>query len=538
MRKFTFLFVFLAALFLYRDTIYAEELSMELELSNNGKKSALTDTSHYTVVEFKEGDTITIKAKDGTPLNGIYITWDSIPKPWNLTTDTGELSCGADGFLHEYVSLDTPSAYVVIQIPEGGMRISGIRIFGEGELPADVQLWEPACEKADIMVVAAHSDDDPLFFSGAIINYAHQESTNVQVVYMTEFWSTSKVREHEKLDGLWEMGVHNYPVCGNFYDHYSKTLEKAYSQYDYDAMVEFLVSELRRCRPQVVVAHDIHGEYGHGYHMLSSKACIDAVDSAGYAAKCPESAAAYGVWETPKLYLHLYKENAINIDMHIPLENDYAGRTALEIAKDSYKKHVSQQWTSFRVSDTYEYSCSSYGLYRTLVGIDTEDDILCNIKTYQVQAAEEAARLQQEEELRQKEAEAARLKAEEEARLQAEEKARLQAEEKARLQAEEEARRKAEEEAKRKAEEEEARLKAEAELRQKELEEAHRKDKEEACQTAAADARRQAEKEALTQREELQKKMTLAAAATGVAGLILGVLVTLLIKKKSKLTLK
>ncbi len=522
MRKFTFLFVFLAALFLYRDTVYAEELSMELELSNNGKKSALTDTSHYTVVEFKEGDTITIKAKDGTPLKGIYITWDSIPKPWSLTTDTGELSCGADGFLHEYVSLETPSSFVVIQIPEGGMRISGIRIFGEGELPADVQLWEPACERADIMVVAAHSDDDPLFFSGAIINYAHQENTSVQVVYMTEFWSTSKVREHEKLDGLWEMGVRNYPVCGNFYDHYSKTLEKAYSQYDYDAMVEFLISEIRRCRPQVLVAHDINGEYGHGYHMLSSRACIEAVDSAGYAAKCPESATAYGIWETPKLYLHLYKENAINIDMHIPLENDDAGRTALEIAKDSYKKHVSQQWTSFRVSDTYEYSCSSYGLYRTLVGTDTENDILCNIKTYQMQAAEEAARLQQEEELRQKEAEDA---------------ARLQAEEAARLQAEEEARRKAEEEAKLKAEEEEARRKAEAELRQKELEETRLKDKEEACKKAAEDARLQAENEALTQREELQKKMTLAAAATGVAGLILGVLVTLLIKKKSKSTL-
>ncbi len=387
----------LATLFV-SDTALADELYGSFVLSNGGNVHSLTDTSHYSVVDFKLGDTITINSADGTAISGVYITWDSKAVPWTLTTDSGDISCGNNGFLHEYVKLDTASTKITINIPANDMRISGIRIFSEGELPHDVQVWNPPCEKADIMVVSSHADDEILFFGGVLPTYAYTYDADVQVVYMSHFWNGQKIREHEKLDGLWECGIRNYPVCGNFEDLYSESIEQAAAQYDYNAMVTYLVSEIRRFTPQVIVTHDFDGEYGHGFHMLTTKAVTEAVESANNSSLFADSATAYGVWDTPKYYVHVYKENAIKLDLRTPIPQDYAGRTALDICIEAYKKHVSQQWCWYYVSDEYEYSCADYGLYRSLVGNDTTNDLLCNLKTYKVQAAEEEARRKAEEE--------------------------------------------------------------------------------------------------------------------------------------------
>lgn len=401
-KLFLSLVIFLSVFFINK-TVLAEELTGNFTLSNGGKVASLTDDSHKSVVKFNAGDTITISAVDGSKISGLYITWDSPAVPWTLTTDNGDIQCGNDGFLHEYVEIKSSTNQLTINIPSDSMRISSIRIFSEGELPHDVQVWNPPCEKADIMVVVSHADDEILFFGGILSTYAYLYDADIQVVYMAQFWDSLKIREHEKLDGLWESGIRNYPTCGNFNDYYSETIEQAKKQYDYDAMVSFVVSELRRCKPQVVVTHDINGEYGHGYHMLTSQSVQDAVAASGDISQYTDSSDKYGVWDTPKTYIHLYKENAITLDLRIPIEEDYADRTAFDIAVAAYKKHVSQQWCWFYVSDDNAYSCADFGLYRSLVGEDTENDLLCNIKTYKVQ--EEEARLKAEEESRKAEQE-------------------------------------------------------------------------------------------------------------------------------------
>jgi LmbE family N-acetylglucosaminyl deacetylase len=454
----------------YTRQVHAEELTPELTLSNGGKKANLTDKSHYTTVTFSSNDTITVSSKDGSLIHGLYISWDSQPVAWVLTTDTQSMACGANGFLHEYIDLETPSTTLTIHIPADSMRVDQIRIFNEGDLPHDVQVWNPPCERADIMVVSSHSDDEILFFGGVLPTYSYLYDAEVQVVYMCEFWTTTKVREHEKLDGIWEAGIRNYPVCGNFYDKYAEDAADARKRYDYDSLVTFLVKQIRAFQPQVLVTHDIYGEYGHGFHILTCQALMDAVEFAADASLYPESKEAFGTWNTPKTYLHIFPANTIKLDLHIPIEEDYAGRTALEILKEAYKKHDSQQWCRFYVSDDYEHSCADFGLYRTLVGPDTTNDLLCNLKTYKVQAIEEQARLEAEaaalaaQKAEEERLEAERLK-EEQAKLEAEKKAeqeRLAAEQKAeeeRLAKEEQAR----QEIIRKAEEEKAALKAEQE---------------------------------------------------------------------------
>lgn len=415
MKKYFLPIVILLSGFFINKTIFAEELSGSFILSNGGDSGALTDDSHYTTVPFNSTDTITISSAEVAPISGIYITWDSPAAPWTLTTDNGNVSCGSNGFLHEYVALDKPSSKVIINIPNGGIRISGIRIFSEGELPHDVQVWNTPCTKADIMVIASHADDEILFFGGILPMYSYVHDADIQVVYMSQFWDGQKIREHEKLDGLWEAGIRFYPVCGNFGDYYSENIDTAEKQYDYNLMVSYITSQIRRFKPQVVITHDVNGEYGHGFHMLTSKAAVASVTASADSTQYPDSATLYGVWDTPKTYIHCYKENPIKLDLRVPITEDYAGRTALDIATDAYKKHVSQQWCWFYVSDENKYSCADFGLYRSLVGADTTNDILCNIKTYKVQAAEEEAQRLAEEQSRQAyeaSKEAARLEAE------------------------------------------------------------------------------------------------------------------------------
>ncbi len=373
--------------------VFAKELSPEIAFSGGGDGAALKDGSYGTGRTFQGGAIVKIKAAGGTAMSGIYIIWDSPVKPWTLTADGRDISCGGQGFLHEYIPFDAPAQSADIHIPNGGMRISDIRIFGEGELPADVQVWNPPAERADILLVPAHADDEILFFGGILPTYAVVEEAELQVAYMTEFWSTTKVREHEKLDGLWASGLKNYPGCGNFKDVYSNNIKTAETQYSLEDMTAYLVGEIRRCKPQVVVTHDRNGEYGHGFHMLTSKAVVAAVSAAADEKAYADSYAAYGAWDVPKLYLHLYGENKIRMDLRQPIAQ-MGGRTALEIAADAYKKHVSQQWCWFYVSDDYEYSCADFGLYRTAVGTDTGNDLLEHLKTYREQEAEAFALLE------------------------------------------------------------------------------------------------------------------------------------------------
>ena len=348
----------------------------------------LSDGNYSTTRVFSKDQQISITASDESKISGLYIIWNDPVKPWNLTTDNGSIECGKYGFIHEYIKIDTPSSRLLINIPANNMDISEIRIFSEGELPSDVQVWNPPCEKADIMLVSSHADDEILFFGGIIPTYAVGRNATIQVVYMTEFWSTTPVREHEKLDGLWESGLNIYPVCLNFYDVYSSSLAQAETQYSLDALTENVTEQLRRFKPQVVVTHDFNGEYGHGFHMITAKAVSLALEAATDSSKYPDQVSKYGIWDTPKTYIHLYEENKIRLDLRQPIAG-MNNQTALDIAKAAYKKHVSQQWCWFYVSDDYQYSCADFGLYRTKVGVDTNNDMLCNLKTYAVQKAEE-----------------------------------------------------------------------------------------------------------------------------------------------------
>lgn len=94
----------------------------------------------------------------------------------------------------------------------------------------------------------------------------------LQVAYFTDFFQSEPYRVQELLEGLWIMGLRNYPQLGEFYDNYSESYEEAEQQFDHDASLEYMVRTIRRFKPQVVIGQDPdNGEYGHGGHIWCAR---------------------------------------------------------------------------------------------------------------------------------------------------------------------------------------------------------------------------------------------------------------------------
>lgn len=469
--KKVFLFTFL--LMTLSLTVCAEEAdhtNAQIEAEGFSSPRNMQDKRRSTYSTAGGDAALTVSREDG--IYGVYVEFDRIPQEWTMTdTITGKsVTCGENAFLHEYVDVaslfDGIPRILKLDFAEGTV-IADICVFSDGELPEWVQIWEPPCEKADLLLLSSHSDDEQLFFAGVLPYYAAERGLSVQVVYLIQHFQVyneqNHQRPHEQLDGLWTVGVRNYPVIPEFPDLYSQSKDRSTALsmavsvfektgYSYDDFTAYITECLRRFQPLVVVSHDLDGEYGHGTHVLCAAALSDAIVSAADAEQYPESADAYGTWEVQKTYLHLYEENPIVMDFDIPLES-FGGRTAFQMTQEGFRHHTSQHWTWFykwiygtdetpikKAADIKTYSPCLYGLYDTKVGNDEAcNDFFEHIETYEERAIAEAERAAEEARLEAErkaaEEEAARLAREEAERIAAEEAARL-AEEEAALAAE------------------------------------------------------------------------------------------------------
>lgn len=349
-------------------------------IDNIRQNTLLCDGSHYTKAKITSGSVLRIESDQ--PVSSLYLTWEQAPGTYRITWDGGSVQAGENGFIHEFVALpESVTAAEFVFDSQEAVRLCDVSAYTEGTPPAGVQVWQPPCEKADILLFPTHSDDDVLFFGALISQYAIERELTVQTAFMVEHTGYSQ-RNHERLNGLWEMGVRHYPILGSAPDTPTTSFYYASITYEKSHIDAWQVEQIRRFQPLVVVGHDLNGEYGNGGHKVNARFLTQSILAAADPQQYPESAALYGVWETPKLYLHLYDENQIILDVNTPLQNDPLGRTPFEIAQDAYAYHVSQHQYYFKVTqdekDT-KHNCRVFGLYHTLVGPDTEADIMQNI---------------------------------------------------------------------------------------------------------------------------------------------------------------
>ncbi len=353
---------------------------------------------------------LTMKYADG--IGSLYFIYRLEYGEYTVTNnDTGETAAVGQGkFLHEFIDLvelfgSAPTS-VTVSWDNGAVKINEMYIFTTGETPDYVQKWEmPVEDKTDLILFSTHGDDEQLFFAGILPYYANALDYQVQVVYLTDHRNNTDQRVHEMLNGLWAVGCTTYPVFGSFQDFLYDSIEKTYDTFEAqgvtrDDIIEYCVEQIRRFKPLVIVAHDFAGEYGHGQHMVYADCVAAALEISNDASYYPESAEAYGVWDVPKAYFHLYEENQITMDWDTPME-ELDGMTPFEVTQQlGFPCHESQQWTWFykwiygketaitKASEIATYSPCLYGLYRTTVGLDVEkNDFFENLTTYEEQEA-------------------------------------------------------------------------------------------------------------------------------------------------------
>ena len=333
-----------------------------------------------------------IEIRSPEPLHHMYLQWMGIPDPWVLQeerdgqwVDIGVY--GLDGFVQEYVALSGETDLrIVRRAPEGrkkgSLALYELSVFGAGSVPAHVHVWRKA-ERADLMVVSAHPDDEYIFMGGVIPTYAGERQMDVLVVYLTY---GRELRIEELLNGLWLCGVRIYPMLETRRDVLTKTLGRAYEFWDRDELCAYLVELIRTYRPRVLLSHDVDGEYGHGAHKAAADLCMFAYDHSGNADYLPGTGEP---WALDKLYLHMYEQNQQTFDWGVPLDF-FGGQTALQVAQQAFACHLSQQGGEvtdsknrrfvFKVREGGYYDNALFGLYGSRVGEDiTGGDLFENV---------------------------------------------------------------------------------------------------------------------------------------------------------------
>ncbi len=370
--------------------------------STGYNESVMTDGKYTSYWESREIRNPWIIISSETPIHGLYLCFRKMPSSFEIqvpeTDENGKetwvrLMDGETRFQHSFYELDGVHTVRIFSTQQKSLKMgfNEVFVFGKGEIPDWVQRWEPTEEKADILFFSAHPDDELIFLGGAIPTYAAEKKKRVVVAYLS--WSNT-TRRSEALNGLWAMGVRHYPEFGGFRDSYSKKAEEAYRTLGGKKKVLAWVTEMyRKHQPEVVVTHDINGEYGHGQHKMMADAAILGYGLAADPSEYPDSAALYGPWQVKKLYVHLWGDEAeqTRFDWNVPLKS-LGGKTGLEAAKEAYALHVTQEgaevridkkWRPLSVEETgSHWSNTAFGLYATQVGPDeTHTDFLEHITT-------------------------------------------------------------------------------------------------------------------------------------------------------------
>lgn len=420
MRKCIWMLLMLACIIICSPAAYAaqaENISAEtLVAEQYGGTSIhrLFDGRFMESIKFRSGGTITLEHEQG--IGSLYILFGLEYGAYTVTNEETGANCtfGQAGFLHEFLDLEAAFGEapqrVTLSFENGEAQISEIYAFTSGAVPDFVQRWQLPLEgESDLVLFSTHGDDEQLFFAGMLPYYSAELGYNVQVVYMTGHRNVTVRRSHEMLDGLWAVGIRNYPVFGPFGDYNSQSLDAAYQTYrnkgiTREEILSFVVENVRRFRPKVAVGHDLLGEYGHGMHMIYSELLCEASEISMDPDRFPESAQQYGTWDIPKTYLHLYGENQLWMNWDIPLES-FDGMTAYEVTRDlGFPCHVSQQsyYSGYfagkeTAADITENSPCEFGLFRSTVGADQEKtDFFEHVTTYAEDARLEAERQAEE----------------------------------------------------------------------------------------------------------------------------------------------
>ena len=335
-----------------------------------GNSSRLYDEYYETSYDVYNWNELSISWDDKVNVSFILVEFTRDPQEYEIKQfdkDDQLISArnGLDAMVNdiEYVSKETRKVSIV---PKDTVTVCGLKAYDAGTLK-DRHKWNPTPDKLDYLVVATHPDDDVIFLGAIIPTYTGEYGLVGSSLVMT---STSRIRRDEYLNGEWALGQRTAPLAARFPDIASSANAPANTSFNDDALTRYLVRIFRKYKPEVVFTQAQNGEYGHWQHRKISKCVFAAVPLASNENYDKDSIEQYGAWDVKKLYIHLYEENQIFIDVSVPLEA-FARQTAFDVATEAFECHASQHTGRHWVKNEGVYSMTDFGLAYTSVGNDT-----------------------------------------------------------------------------------------------------------------------------------------------------------------------
>ena len=218
----------------------ADDITQNCTFSALSKEKIFRLTDGKTAKSFEgkpyRENWIKVDPPSGKTICGLYMLWNESESEvlldiWDAkkgdyvtyaTVHTGV-------YLHEYLSLPGVASVRLRSTDKpGNIPLVELRVLSDGEIPDDIQIWEPPCTNADLLILVAHPDDELLFFGGTIPWYSLEKNLHVAVAYMT---CKNTTRYHELLDGLWTAGIREYPHLVGLIDK-SATVKMSTTRFD------------------------------------------------------------------------------------------------------------------------------------------------------------------------------------------------------------------------------------------------------------------------------------------------------------------
>ena len=159
----------------------AQEMTDRCAFSSVGKKTLgrMTDGDYRTYWASSSNGSAYVEIEAEDAIGGVYVQFYDDAAALDVQTRDAsgawQTVAQTDGaFLAAYAAVDTGAKTVRIRPKDGKGRlfIAELRVLGEGDTPGWVQQWQAPLEKADLLALAAHPDDEILFLGGTIPYYA------------------------------------------------------------------------------------------------------------------------------------------------------------------------------------------------------------------------------------------------------------------------------------------------------------------------------------------------------------------------------
>lgn len=360
----------------------AQDITQECIINKRTyNRHAPEDIRDGDYITFMSGSAVTIQAPEGKTIGSLELKWRTISPPGviikvNVDGKWVEILRDGPNYAAQYIVLPEGYDQVRVTPQKGKLELCEITVLTPGDAPDYVQIWRDPPEKVDMMLFSTHPDDEVLWFGGLLPYYAGELKKDVLVINAVY---AHYYRRQELLSALWTCGVDVYPVMLG-YPNQQDSVAEVIAEWEVKNRrpKDKMVALIRQYKPDVVVLHDVDGEYGHTAHMAFSWLGQQGVERAADPAEHAESAETFGVWDVPKTYIHLWPENQLRMDWHQPL-SAFDGKTGLEIAAEGFACHVTQQ-ERWKVQDGGEWDNALFGLWRTTVGPDVlKNDLFENI---------------------------------------------------------------------------------------------------------------------------------------------------------------